>query len=246
MPVAGVQSANTVNSGQCPHGLPHGACPICSGGMGSASQKKADFSAKPGEMSWNECAAIGAMMRAAKLQKQLNAQAQENRMMQIAKFESTMMNVSQKLAQLAAVIANSTPSIISKPINFILNRVAAPLLNVLKNIPTNIMRTMDNIRQKIFDIQDKLNAMFGELKNSVEKKISDKLTDFKKKITMLFQVDETTETTDEEKKVEEDKRAFEVKTFINDLYNKITQMTQTYGKYKREQSEKDKNKDKGA
>ncbi|MBR1943605.1 hypothetical protein IJ843_07720 [bacterium] len=242
MPVAGVQSANTVGSGQCPHGLPHGACPICSGGMSSASQKKADFSAKPGEMSWNECAAIGAMMRAAKLQKQLNAQAHENRLMQIAKFETTMMNVSQKLAQLAAVIANSTPSAVAKPVNFILNKVAVPVLNALKNAPVNIMRAMDNIRQKIFDIQDKLNAMFGEFKNSVEKKISDTLANFKKKITMLFQVDETTESTDEEKKVEEDKRAFEVKTFINDLYNKITQTTQAYGNHKKEQVEKEKDK----
>ena len=242
MSVQSVQSANTANIGKCPHGLPSGACPICSGGMGSASQKKADFSAKPGEMSWNECAAIGAMMRAAKLQKQLNAQAQENRMMNIAKFESTMMNVSQKLAQLAAIIANSTPSVISKPVNFILNKIAAPVLNAIKNVPVNIMRAMDNIRQKIFDIQDKLNAMFGELKNSVEKKVSEALANFKKKITMLFQVDETTETTDEEKKVEEDKRAFEVKTFINDLYNKITQMTQTYGQYKKEKLEKNKDK----
>ncbi len=244
MPVAGVQAANANNIGQCPHGLPQGACPICSGGMGGASQKKADFSAKPGEMSWNECAAIGAMMRAAKLQKQLNAQAQENRLMQIAKFESTMMNVSQKLAQLAAVIANSTPSVIAKPINFILNKLTIPILNNLKNIPVNIMKAMENLRQKCFDIQDKLNAMFGELKNSVEKKISDTLANFKKKITMLFQVEETTETTDEEKKVEEDKRAFEVKTFINDLYNKITKTTQSYDNHKKEQVEK--NKDKGS
>jgi len=242
MSVQSVQSANTNNIGKCPHGLPSGACPICSGGMGGASQKKADFSAKPGEMSWNECAAIGAMMRAAKLQKQLNAQAHENRLMQIAKFETTMMNVSQKLAQLAAVIANSTPSAVAKPVNFILNKVAVPILNSLKNAPVNIMRAMDNIRQKIFDIQDKLNAVFGELKNSIEKKISDTLANFKKKITMLFQVDETTESTDEEKKVEEDKRAFEVKTFINDLYNKITQTTQAYGNHKKEQVEKQKDK----
>jgi len=242
MPVAGVQSANTVGSGQCPHGLPHGACPICSGGMGSASQKKADFSAKPGEMSWNECAAIGAMMRAAKLQKQLNAQAQENRLLQIAKFENNMMNISQKLAQLAAVIANNTPTVISQPVNFILNKVAAPILNAFKDMPVNIMKAMENIRQKIFDIQDKLNAMFGELKNSIEKKISETFTSFKKKIQMLFQVDDTTETTDEEKEIEEDKRAFEVKTFINDLYNKITQMTQTYGQYKKEELKKDKDK----
>ncbi len=237
--VASVQN-NKVGGGLCPHGLPPAACPICSGGMGGGA-KKADFSAKPGEMSWNECAAIGAMMRAQKLQKQMNAQAHENRLLAIAKFETQMMNVSQKLAQLAVMIANNTPSAIAKPINFILNKVAIPLLNTLKNIPVNIMKTMDNIRQKFVDIQDKLNAVFGELKNSVEKKISDTLANFKKKIQMLFQVDESTETTEEEKKVEEEKRTFEVKTFINDLYNKITQTTQAFGKHKKEQLDKEKN-----
>ena len=79
-------STTKSNTGTCPHGLPIGACPICNGMGGGLKSQKADFSAKPGEMSWNECAAIGAMMRAAKLQKQLNAQAQENRMLQIARF----------------------------------------------------------------------------------------------------------------------------------------------------------------
>ena len=242
MPVAGVQT-NNVSNGTCPHGLPHGACPICSGGMGSASQKKADFSAKPGEMSWNECAAIGAMMRAAKLRKQMNAQAHENRLMQIANFERTMMNTSQKLAQLAAMVSNNMPSAIAKPVSVMINKVLIPVLNTMKNIPTNIMKSFDSIRQKVFDIQDKLNAMFGEMKNSIEKKVSETLANFRKKVRLLFQVDETTETTDEEKEIEEEKRTFEVKTFINDLYNKITQMTQTYGQYKKEEFE-NKNKDK--
>ncbi len=244
MSVQSVQSANTNNIGKCPHGLPNGACPICSGGMGGASQKKADFSAKPGEMSWNECAAIGAMMRAAKMQKQLNAQAQQNRMLQIAQFEKTMMNVSQKLAQLAVIIANSTPSAVGKTVNFVVNKIINPVLNALKNIPANILRTMDNIRQKVFDIQDKLNAMFGEFKSSVDKKVSEALSNFKKKIQMLFQVDETTETTDEEKEIEEAKRTFEVKTFINDLYNRITKTTQSYDNHKKELIEKDTEKNK--
>lgn len=236
MPVAGVQT-NTVGGGTCPHGLPHGACPICSGGMGGASQKKADFSAKPGEMSWNECAAIGAMMRAAKLQKQLNAQAQENRLMQIANFERTMMNTSQKLAQLAVLLTNTLPSSVAKPIALLINKAVVPILNSIKDIPVNMMKALDSMRQKVFDIQDKLNAMFGEIKNSIEKKVSETLANFRKKVRLLFQVDETTETTDEEKEIEEEKRTFEVKTFINDLYNKITQMTQTYGQYKKEEFE---------
>ena len=221
MPVEAVQNHIHVGGGLCPHGMAPGACPICSG-MGGGGMKKADFSAKPGEMSWNECAAIGAMLRAQKLAREKNIQAHENRMINLAKFEHQMMNISQKLAELAVVIAKNTPSFISKPVNFIINNLANPILNTLKNIPANFMKTLDNIKQKIVDIQDKLNAMFGELKNSVEKKISDVLNNIKKKFKLLFQVDETTETENEEKKVEEDKRTYEVKTFINDLYGKIS------------------------
>ena len=52
----GAVQTNSTRTGSCPHGLPLGACPICSGG-GGGTMRKADFSAKPGEMSWNECAA---------------------------------------------------------------------------------------------------------------------------------------------------------------------------------------------
>ena len=98
------------------------------------------------------------------------------------------------------------------------------------------------MKQKFVDIQDRLNAMFGEMKNSVEKKISDTLANFKKKFKLIFEVEETSRTDDEDKKVEEDKRAFEVKTLINDLYNKITKTTQSYDNHKKEQLEKEKDK----
>ena len=55
--------------------------------------------------------------------------------------------------------------------NFVINKMILPIVNNLKNVPANIMKAMDNLKQKFVDIQDKLNAMFGEMKNSVEKKI---------------------------------------------------------------------------
>lgn len=64
MSLTAIQSNNS-KIGTCPHGLPQGACPICSGMSGG--MKKTDFSAKPGEMSWNECAAIGAFLKAQKM-----------------------------------------------------------------------------------------------------------------------------------------------------------------------------------
>ncbi len=84
---------NNARVGNCPHGLPPGACPICSGTGGA---KKADFSAKPGEMSWNECAAIGAFLKAqqnAKLQRQHDAQ---NFAQNMKNFQNALINSSKK------------------------------------------------------------------------------------------------------------------------------------------------------
>ena len=47
----------------CPHGLPAGACPVCSGMGGGGSAKKADPAPK-NEMSYAECYAIWMRMKA--------------------------------------------------------------------------------------------------------------------------------------------------------------------------------------
>ncbi len=205
--------ANNAKIGTCPHGLPQGACPICSG-MGGA--RKADFSAKPGEMSWNECAAIGAFLKAqknAQLQRQNDAihfaQMQKN-------FVSALMNSSQKLTNLVNFLRQNTPQIISKPIGFVLNITASAIKNV-----ANILNFAASISQKIVDISDKLTAMAGELKNSIEKRISDAFSNLKKKIKSLFSIFQPLDIDNEDKKIENAKRTFELKTFINKLYKKI-------------------------
>ena len=217
---------NKPSGGLCPHGLPPGACPICSGGMGSGSAKKADFSAKPGEMSWNECAAIGAMLRAQKLRAQQNEQAYQNRLVTLAKFESQMMAITQKLAVIASQLAQ-TSSFIAKPAQILFNKVLIPLTNFIKNVPANIMKFANNIMNKFTDIQDKLNAMFGELKNAIEKKISESLKDAKKKIFSLFGI-YNPEKPEEEKAVDSSKRTFEARTFLHDVYNKITKTLKSF------------------
>ena len=72
------------------------------------------------------------------------------------------------------------------------------------------------------DISDKLTAMFGELKNSIEKKISEKFNEFKKKIKSLFSIFKPLDIDNNDKKINEAKKAFELKTFIHNLYKKIT------------------------
>ncbi len=207
--------------GTCPHGLPLGACPICNGMSGGGGAKKADFSAKPGEMSWNECAAIGAFLRAQKAAQQAKEADFQAHIQALAKFQNTMANAAQKAAQFATLIQSSMPAIIAKPLAFVMNNIIANGLNILKNLPNAVTNFVQNLSQKLADISDKLTAVYGEIKAAIAKKISETFKDIKKKIKSLFGIFEPTDIDSEDKKVDEAKRTFELKTFIHKLYKKL-------------------------
>ena len=220
MSLTAIQSNNS-KIGTCPHGLPQGACPICSGMSGG--MKKADFSAKPGEMSWNECAAIGAFLKAqknARLQREQDAQNFANN---IKAFQNTLMNASKRLANIGDFFAQNTPAIIARPVNFVLNTVLGGIVRTIANIPSTISNIIQTVQQKLADISDKLTAMIGELKASIEKKISESLKTLKKKIKSIFSIFNSQNIDNEEKQIDETKKTFKLKTFIHDLYKKLTE-----------------------
>ena len=220
MSLTAIQSNNS-KIGTCPHGLPQGACPICSGMSGG--MKKADFSAKPGEMSWNECAAIGAFLKAqknARLQREQDAQNFANN---IKAFQNALMNVSKRLANIGGFFAQNTPAIIARPVNFVLNTVLGGIVRTIANIPSTISNIIQTVQQKLADISDKLTAMVGELKASIEKKISESLKTLKKKIKSIFSIFNSQNIDNEEKQIDETKKTFKLKTFIHDLYKKLTE-----------------------
>lgn len=216
---------NIVKAGTCPHGLPLGACPICNGMGGGGGMKKADFSAKPGEMSWNECAAIGAFLKAQQNAKLARQQDAQNIAQQAIAFQKSIMNISQRLASVTNFISNTMPGIIAKPANFILNTVVGGTLNLIKtvaNLPQLIQTTFQKITQKLADISDKLAAVYGEIKTAIAKKLAEPLNEFKKKIKSLFGIFNPENTDNNDKQIDETKKAFKLKTFIHDLYKKIT------------------------
>lgn len=212
---------NNARVGTCPHGLPLGACPICNG-MGGGGAKKADFSAKPGEMSWAQCAAIGAFLKAQKQAQMTRQQDAVNFAQKAQAFQNALMNSSQKLANIAQFFAQNTPAIVAKPINFVLNTVLGGMIRAIANMPAAIVNTIQNIQQKLADISDKLTAMMGELKAAIDKKISEAFKDLKKKIKSLFKIFQPLDADNDDKQVDETKKAFELRTFIHDLYKKIT------------------------
>lgn len=220
-----VTSLQTNNSriGTCPHGLPLGACPICNGMSGGGGMKKADFSAKPGEMSWNECAAIGAFLKAQQQAKMQREQDAQNFALRVQAFQNALMNSSQKLANIAQFFSNNTPPIIAKPVNFVLNTVLGSIVRAVGNLPSAISNAIQTIQQKLADISDKLTAMMGELKASIEKKILEAFKDMKKKIKSLFSIFQPMDADNDDKQVDETKKAFELRTFIHELYKKLTQ-----------------------
>lgn len=222
---------NIVKAGTCPHGLPLGACPICNGMGGGGGMKKADFSAKPGEMSWNECAAIGAFLKAQQNARMARQQDAQNFAQQAIAFQNAIMNASQKLANITGVISANAPTIISKPVNLILNTVIGGTINLIKNIPTTIQNITQIINQKLTDISDKLTAVYGELKTAIAKKIAEPLKELKKKLKSIFSIFNPNNTDNEEKQIDETKKAFKLKTFIHDLYKRITGEEETQKEY---------------
>ena len=191
---------------------------VSKGGM-----KKADFSAKPGEMSWNECAAIGAFLKAQQQAKMQREQDAQNFALRVQAFQNALMNSSQKLANIAQFFSNNTPPIIAKPVNFVLNTVLGSIVRAVGNLPSAISNAIQTIQQKLADISDKLTAMMGELKASIEKKISEAFKDMKKKIKSLFSIFQPMDADNDDKQVDETKKAFELRTFIHELYKKLTQ-----------------------
>ena len=167
MPVGAAHIHNS-KIGTCPHGMPMGACPICSGMAGGNSTTKRDTPRNVGEMTYNQCAAIGAMLKAQKAARQRAEVNQQSFIQSMVQFQKTLEGVHQRIIDLAANISKSVPAIISTPANFVLTQIVARVINIMAGIPN----AMANFAQKFVDIADKLAAVYGELKASVSKSLS--------------------------------------------------------------------------
>lgn len=209
------QITGNVRAGTCPHGLPPGACPICSGMGGGGGSRTVER--KPGELTWSQCFAIGQMMKARELAKeeaQAEALAQAQKSMAVA--------TAQFAAQMRDLMIKFLPAPVSNALSTVRNNVIMPAVRFIQNTVAAIQTTLNNafnaIKEKAAEIADKLTAMFGELKAAVEKKISDKLRELKKKLFNLFGLSET-ENEEEEKRIEEEKRLFDLKNLKETIFN---------------------------
>lgn len=207
-----VQNVNKLNGGLCPHGLPPGACPICSN-MGGGSMRAGERPQKSGEMSYHQCAMIGNMMRARELAEKRHLQNLENRAEAFKNFEQSLVRLSAKMSDF---IQNLSNNLMLKPIAFVMQNTILPVLKFVQILP-KVIQKLQNIK---FEIQDKLNAVFGELKNFIQKKISDIVSNLKIKLESLFKIFKKNNADDEDTKIDDDKKIFNLKTILHKIFRK--------------------------
>ena len=208
-----VQNVNKTNAGLCPHGLPPAACPICSKMAGGGGMRAGERPQKAGEMSYHQCAMLGNLMRARELADKRHAQQLENHAEALKNFEST---IARTVANLQNFIEQMGKNIITKPIAFVAQNFVLPILSFVQNIP-KIMQNLQNLK---FEIQDKLNAIFGEVKNFIQKKVSDIVSAIKSKLENLFKILKKHNADDDDTKIDDDKKIFNLKNILRKIIRK--------------------------
>ena len=220
-----VPNVNKVSSGLCPHGLPPSACPICSNMGGGGSTRVGERPQKAGEMSYHQCAMIGNMMRARELADKRHVQYLEQHAENLKAFEATMTKVSESMLEFAKQISSN---LLLKPIAFTIQNIAVPIVNFIKSFPqitanfiTNITEKLNIIKEKFVDIMDKLTAVFGEAKAFIEKKISELISTIKSKFEGLFKIFKKHNAEDDDTKIDDDKKIFNLKTILHKISRKL-------------------------
>lgn len=183
-PVAGLNT----RIGTCPHGMPMGACPICNGG-GGGSSKATDNVRKPGEMSWSQCFAAGQLMKQAEARAEARLQSPLNNIALAEKIQQNISNYTNNVQQLITILKNTLPPAMAKTIDILNQLIITPFLNLIAKIPKIIQafqNAMENVRNTLINVAEKLTAFFGEVKNFVNKKISDFTKKATKKLFAFF------------------------------------------------------------
>ena len=184
-----VSSINVTQKNTCPHGLPLGACPICNGMGGGGGRVNDKYTARrPGELTYAQCAAIGARMRMERELKEANLKNLKAEF-QLANLKLQTNKFIEKLQNNLAQIQSSLPPTLAKAFGNVINNIISPMLNMIKNIPNfinNIANFITEFRGQIISTMEKLTAIVGEVKNFISAKIKEEFKKIKKKILSLF------------------------------------------------------------
>ena len=213
-----IQNVSKISNGLCPHGMAPGACPICSG-MGGGG-RVGERPQKAGEMSYHQCAMIGAMMKARAERLETHEKNIQKHITETNAFTKQLEQISAKLSEFVSQISNN---ILLKPMAFVINNIVIPIFNIPKTISkiaAGLNHFIQQIQNKFIDIQDKLNTIFGEAKAFIDKKVSEIVSSIKTKFVEIFKIFKRNRTKDDDTKIDEDKKIFNLKKFIQKIWKK--------------------------
>ena len=176
---------NNING--CPHGLAAGACPVCSGMGGGGSAKRKN------EMTWDECYAIGQMLKSAK------KTAEQNKLNNELMVPALMQNglavmIVLKMAVVKSFIQNKLFMPVTNLLNSLKQALAkelAPIITALSNLTAKLTESFKQLADKFTNIMDKLAAVFGEKEKALRENLEKGLNKLKKKIFSFFEAVDT-------------------------------------------------------
>lgn len=213
----GVNELNSINNqikpGCCPHGLPAGACPVCSQ-SGGGTLRQSDRNRNVGEMTYHECAMIGNMMKARALAQKNHEAALKQHTLNIEQFNVVMNKLIQNMKDFSQAMSHN---LISKPIAIVFSLILLPIFYVIKFIP-NVLRTLNNLR---FEITDKLNAIFGEAKAFLDDKLKKIINLLKSPLELFGKIFKKNDSDNNDTKIDDDKKIFNLKTIIHKIKEKF-------------------------
>lgn len=215
-----VQSNN--KAGLCPHGLPPSACPICNGGM-SAGGMKQQTTTRPINTEWSymKCYAAGLAMRAQENRIQTAKEMFEKQLNYAQNLRTAINNLADKIRESLQNIQNSLPTLLQKPMAIITNFVINPILNLISQIPKVIEKFVQleqNIHKFIQNAGEKIVALFGDIKNFIQRNITERIKEKAKKFLLFF----IANTEDENYKNDETLNIFksrEIKKYLVKFFN---------------------------
>ena len=199
--MSAIESVKVTNSATCPHGLPPGACPICNGMGGGAATKQRE-APKKDEWTYMQCLIVGRMMRAQEAAQLESKQMFESQLVFMRQLALNLSNFISNTQNILNTIEKNLPPHMQKMFSALVRNVLTPLLQALDKLPKvigEIEKFVADLRNKIIDVSEKLNAIFGEMKNFIDRKL---VTNFKKLVRrflglFVFTQDEETEPDDE-------------------------------------------------
>lgn len=212
MPIEKIAVPQT-KTNTCPHGLPHGACPVCSGMSGGGSSKTTKQK-NPNEWSYEKCFAVWQEMLAkenkkSELKLQLIKQANLTEAA-ARKLANTINGVKNVLHEIKSMLPLKMQANFDKAIN----KIITPIYNMISKFPQfikNIKVFVQDIKTQILDVTSKIAAVIGEVKNFIQKSLYEKYKKVSKKIFLFFFSEAERENDSEEMRVFESRELKKVK-----------------------------------